>query len=377
MPDLYDLLDVAPDASGDDIKRAYRRKAREHHPDAGGDEETFKQVTHAYQVLSDEQKRARYDRFGDDGTPAGRGNGDPFGGFGGADGFGGIGDVIDAFFGQGFTGGGGGGARRRAQPGRDVLVGVELTLEEVATGVTREVPVEVAHACDICGGTGSASGKPAEACGDCRGVGQVQKVVRTAFGQLATAAPCAGCRGTGRRVSDPCTGCSGDGRTVQTSTYTVDLPPGLDTGDRLRVAGAGEAGRQGAPAGDLYVEVRLVEHELYERDGRDLLAEVRVPVTQAALGGSVTIPTVDGEDVEVDVPAGTQPGDVLRVKGAGLPGQGGGRRGDVGLLVRVEVPTDLDGEQRELLTRLAELRDEPLATRGKGLFGRLRDALNR
>lgn len=377
MPDLYELLDLPRDASADDIKRAYRRKAREHHPDAGGDEETFKQVTHAYQVLSDDQKRARYDRFGDDGTPGTRGNGDPFAGFGGAEGFGGIGDVLDAFFGQAF--GGGGGARRatRSQPGRDVLVGIEMTLEEVATGVTREVPVEVAHGCERCAGTGSASGQAPAACSTCRGQGQVQKVVRTAFGQLATAAPCAACRGTGRAVTDPCTGCGGDGRTVRTSTYTVEIPPGVDTGDRLRVSGAGEAGRQGAPAGDLYVEVQVADHDLYERDGRDLLAEIRVPVTQAALGGTVTVPTVHGDDVEVEVPAGTQPGDVLRVRGSGLPAQGGGRRGDVGLVVAVEVPTDLDTEQRELLERLAELRDEPLATRGRGLFGRLRDALQR
>ena len=200
-------------------------------------------------------------------------------------------------------------------------------------------------------------------------------MVRTAFGQLATAAPCAACRGTGHRVSDPCTGCGGDGRTVQRSTYTVDIPSGVDQGDRLRVSGAGEAGRQGARAGDLYVEVQVADHEVFERDGRDLLAEVTVPVTQAALGGSVTIPTVHGDDAEVAVPAGTQPGDVLRVRQAGLPGQGGnGRRGDVKLVVRVEVPTGLDDEQRSLLTQLAELRGEHLASQGRGLFTRLRDA---
>jgi molecular chaperone DnaJ len=374
VSDLYDLLGVPRDASADDVKKAYRRAAREHHPDAGGDEEAFKQVTHAYQVLVDPDKRARYDRFGDDGTPGTRGNGDPFGGFGGA-GFGGISDVIDAFFGSAF-GGGGGGARgpQRAQPGRDVLVPTELTLEEVATGVRREVPVEVAAACERCGGSGSASGAAPAPCGQCGGAGQVQRVVRTAFGQLATAAPCAGCRGSGRSVSDPCTGCGGDGRTVQRSTYTVDIPAGVDEGDRLRVAGAGEAGRQNAPSGDLYVEVHLVEHDLFERDGRDLLAEVTVPVTQAALGGSVSVPTVHGDEVEVEVPAGTQPGDVLRVKQAGLPAHGGGRRGDLKLLVRVRVPTDLDGPQRDLLTQLADLRGEHLASRGRGMFGRLRDA---
>lgn len=374
MSDLYELLGVPRDASTDDVKKAYRRAAREHHPDAGGDEETFKQVTHAYQVLADPAKRARYDRFGDDGTPGTRGNGDPFAGFGGA-GFGGIGDVIDAFFGSAF-GGAGGGARgpQRAQPGRDVLVPTELTLEEVATGVHREIEVEVASTCEICGGSGSATGAPAAACRQCGGAGQVQKVVRTAFGQLATAAPCAACRGTGRTVSDPCTGCGGDGRTVQRRSYTVDIPAGVDEGDRLRVAGAGEAGRQAAPAGDLYVEVRIAEHELFERDGRDLLAEVSVPITQAALGGSVTVPTVHGDEVEVEVPAGTQPGAVLRVRQAGLPGHGGGRRGDLRLLVRVLVPTDLDADQRALLEQLADLRGEHLASRGRGIFTRLREA---
>jgi molecular chaperone DnaJ len=374
VPDLYELLGVPRDASSDDVKKAYRRAAREHHPDAGGDEETFKKVTHAYQVLADPDKRARYDRFGDDGTPSTRG-GDPFAGFGGA-GFGGIGDVIDAFFGSAFGGGAAGGGRgpQRAQPGRDVLVPTELTLEEIAAGVHREIAVEVATACEICGGSGSASGQAAAACGQCGGAGQVQKVVRTAFGQLATAAPCAACRGTGRTVTDPCTGCGGDGRTVQRRTYTVDIPAGVDDGDRLRVAGAGEAGRQGAPAGDLYVEVRLVEHELFERDGRDLLAEVSVPVSQAALGGTVTVPTVHGDEVEVEVPAGTQPGAVLRVRQAGLPTRGGGRRGDLRLLVRVVVPTDLDTEQRALLEQLAELRGEHLASRGRGLFTRLREA---
>jgi molecular chaperone DnaJ len=373
VPDLYELLGVPRDASADEVKKAYRRAAREHHPDAGGDEETFKQVTHAYQVLADPDRRARYDRFGDDGTPSTRG-GDPFSGFGGA-GFGGIGDVIDAFFGSAFGGAAGGGrGPQRAQPGRDVLVPTELTLEEVATGVHREVEVEVASGCEVCGGSGSATGAPAAACRQCGGAGQVQKVVRTAFGQLATAAPCAACRGTGRTVGDPCTGCGGDGRTVQRRSYTVDVPAGVDDGDRLRVSGAGEAGRQGAPAGDLYVEVRIAEHELFERDGRDLLAEVTVPVTQAALGGTVTVPTVHGDEVEVEVPAGTQPGAVLRVRQAGLPGRGGGRRGDLRLLVRVLVPTDLDAEQRALLEQLAELRGEHLASRGRGLFTRLRDA---
>ncbi len=377
MSDLYELLQISRDAGEDEVKRAYRRKAREHHPDAGGDEEAFKAVTHAYQVLSDPTKRARYDRFGDDGTPAGRTAGDPFG-FGGA-GFGGIDDVIDAFFGQssGFGGAAGGRRSRREQPGRDVLVVVELTLEEVVTGVSRDIEVDVPRACDTCDGSGSAAGAGPTSCRTCGGAGQVQRVVRTAFGQLATAAPCAACQGTGRTVSDPCPDCSGEGRRPTKRTLRVDVPAGLEDGDRIPVRGEGEAGRNGAAAGDLYVQVRVATHELFERDGRDLAAEVSVPVTQAALGGSLAAPTVDGGEVEVPVPAGTQPGDVLTVRRAGLPVRGGGRRGDLHLVVRVEVPTGLDAEQRGLLEQLAAARGEELAQRSGGRFSRLRDVLQR
>jgi molecular chaperone DnaJ len=374
VPDLYDLLGVSRDASSDEIKRAYRRKAREHHPDAGGDEERFKQLTHAYQVLSDPDKRLRYDRFGDDDTPGSRG-GDPFGFSGG--GFGGIGDVIDAFFGSAFGGGAGGGAGRRTQPGRDVLVPLELTLEEVATGARRPIDIEVASTCEACEGSGSASGAAATRCDTCGGAGQVQRVVRTAFGQMATASPCPRCDGVGRTVGDPCGGCGGEGRRVESRTLTIEVPPGVDDGDRLRVSGAGEAGRRGAPSGDLYVELRIAPHEVFERDGHDLLADVTVPFTQAALGGSISVPTLVGDEVEVEVPPASQPGDVLVVRRAGLADRSGRPRGDLRLRLQVEVPTDLDGEQRELVERLAELRGEHLDSAGRGLFTRLRGAFQR
>jgi molecular chaperone DnaJ len=212
---------------------------------------------------------------------------------------------------------------------------------------------------------------------DLRRGGQVQRVVRTAFGQLATAAPCAACQGSGRTVGTPCQTCRGEGRRLDRRTLTVDVPAGLEDGDRIPLRGQGEAGRQGAAPGDLYVQVRVAPHALYERRGRDLTAEVRVPVTQAALGGTLRVPTLDGDEVEVPVPAGTQPGDVLTVRRAGLPMRGGGRRGDLDLVVRVEVPTGLDTEQRDLLSRFAELRGEPLAAQGPGLFTRLRDAFQR
>lgn len=372
MADLYELLGVDRSASTDEIKRAYRRKAREHHPDAGGDEDAFKEITHAYQVLSDPQKRARYDRFGDDGTPRTRGAGDPFGA--GGVGFGGLGDVIDAFFGTAFGGGGGSPRAERRQPGRDVLVPVELTFEEVASGVKKPVDVEVASTCDTCAGSGSASGASATTCQTCAGSGQVQRLVRTAFGQIATASACAACGGTGQQISDPCTACRGEGRRVQQRTITVNVPPGVEAGDRLRVAGAGEAGRLGAASGDLYVEVRLEPHEFLERDGRDLWAEIAVPFTQAALGAELTVPTVGGEEVTVKLPEGSQPGDVISVRKAGLPRKGGGPRGDLHVKVGVEIPRDMNTEQRELLERLAELRGEDVPANGNGLFRKLREA---
>lgn len=374
MPDLYALLGVPEKASADEIKKAYRRRARECHPDAGGDEEEFKRITHAYQVLSDPQARARYDRFGDDGTPQSRGAGDPFGFGAGAGGFGGIGDVIDAFFGTAFGGGAGGGRRQRTQPGRDVLVPLAVTLEDVARGTTAPVEVEVAVTCDQCGGAGSASGAAPTTCPDCGGRGQVQRVVRTAFGQLASATTCPRCDGAGTTVADPCPGCGGDGRHVQKRRITVEVPAGIDHGDRLRVAGAGEAGRLGASAGDLYVEVQVAEHEHYRREGRDLVADVSVPFVQAALGATLHVPSILGEEVAVDLPAGTQPGEVLRVRREGLPTRGGGPRGDLRLVVHVEVPTDLDAEQRTLVEQLAELRGEDVPERGGSLFTRLRDA---
>lgn len=371
MPDLYAILGVDRDASAQEIKSAYRRRAREAHPDAGGDEEEFKQVTHAYEVLSDPDKRRRYDRYGDDGTPSTRTTGDPFGGFGG-----GIGDVIDAFFGEAFSPGGGSRGRRQTRrKGRDVLVPLELELEEVLTAGPQPVEVEVAIACDVCGGSGSTSGGGPVACSTCGGAGQVQRVVRTALGKLATATTCPDCSGSGQELRDPCTGCGGEGRRVQSRTVTVEVPPGVDAGDRLRVSGAGEAGRQGAPAGDLYVEIRLAEHDLYERDGRDLHGSVTVPLVQAALGATVVVPGIDGAEVEIDVPAGTQPGDVVSTAEAGLPRQGGGARGRLHLHIGVEVPTDLDEEQHELLRRLATLRGEDVSERGNGLLARLRDAL--
>jgi molecular chaperone DnaJ len=353
MADLYGVLGLRPDAAADDIKRAYRQKAREHHPDAGGDAERFKELTQAYEVLSDPERRARYDRFGDDGTSRGRtGTADPFGFSGG------IGDVLDAFFGSGFGGGGFSGEPRQERAGRDVLVGVELTLEEVLTGVTRRVSVEVAVACERCDGHGSADRSAPVRCVGCGGSGRVQRMVRTPLGRMATASGCADCAGTGRRVVDPCPDCRGEGRRARAREVDIDIPAGLEEGDRIPQRGQGEAGRQGARAGDLFLQVQIRPHAFLARDGRSLHTRVRIPITTALLGGTVRVPALGGGDHEVQVPAGVQPGEVLLVAKAGLPVRGGGRRGDLHLHVDVEVPKRLGRRERELVRDWAEQRGE-------------------
>ncbi|MGA0830687.1 MAG: DnaJ C-terminal domain-containing protein [Nitriliruptoraceae bacterium] len=350
MADLYAVLGVAPDAPPEEVKRAYRRLAREHHPDAGGDEARFKEVAHAYDVLGDAERRARYDRFGDDGQGGGRG---------GDFGFGGIGDVIDAFFGgfgQGF--GGGGGGQRRDRAGRDVLVGVELTLDEVLTGVAREVAVEVASVCERCDGGGSADGRPPARCARCGGAGPLRRAGRPPLGNLTTASPCPDCEGTGRTATDPCRACRGEGRVVRARTVAVDLPAGLEDGDRIPLRGQGEAGRQGAPSGDLYVQVQVADHPSLARDGTDLHTIADVPVTVLLLGGRVVVGGVGDERHEVEVAAGTRPGTPIVVRRAGLPVRGGGRRGDLVVHLAVDVPAKLRREERELVARLAALRGE-------------------
>ncbi len=366
VADLYALLGVPRDASQDQIKRAYRRRARELHPDAGGDADAFKQVTHAYEVLSDPERRGRYDRFGDDATRTA--TSDPFG-FGG--GFGGLGDVFDAFFGTGFTTSS---RPRTDEPGRDVLVGIEVDLEEVALGTQREVSIDTAVPCERCDGSGSAGDGGPVTCRTCGGAGQVRRVVRSAFGQMATVRPCPDCRGSGRTVGDPCPHCQGEGRHRERRTVTIEVPPGVEHGDRLRVSARGEAGRRRARTGDLLVEVRVRPHEVFTRDARDLTCEVSVPLVHAALGATLEVPTLTGETTTVEMPPGTQPGDVLTIRRAGLPRRGGYDPGALHVRVNVEVPRVSSPEEEELLRQFAEVRGEQAPPAGRGLFRRLREA---
>ena len=368
MRDLYEILGVEREASDDEIKRAYRRRARELHPDAGGDEEEFKELTTAYEVLKNPAARANYDRFGDPRGPGGTG-GDPFSGFGD------ISDLINAFFGGG--GFGGGASRGPSGAGRDAIVDTVVALEEAADGVRRDIDVTVARPCDNCGGAGAAPGTSKVRCTTCGGSGAVQQVTRSVFGQMLTSSACPTCRGTGEQIPEPCPVCNGEGRRELAESVTVNIPPGVDDGVRLRVVGRGEAGRQGAPPGDLYVRVRVRPHEIFTRDGNDLHCELRLSMAQAALGGDVPVTTLHGEET-LRVEPGTQPGTVLTLRRHGMPKlSGGGARGNLHVHCRVETPRNLDGEQEELLRRFSELRGESLSdlsSGGRGIFERLRGA---
>lgn len=368
MRDLYEILGVGHDASEEDIKRAYRRLARSHHPDAGGDEASFKELTAAYEVLKNPQTRANYDRYGDPRGPAGGMGGDPFGGFGD------LNDLIDSFFG-GFGGRGRGTTRSGRQPGRDALVDVSVTLEEASSGVRRDVDVTVLRTCDTCGGSGASPGTSRVPCTRCDGAGAVQQVTRSVFGQMLTSTVCPRCDGAGSMIERPCPECSGQGRRRLTEQVTVDVPPGVGDGTRLRLSERGEGGRHGARAGDLYVRVRVAPHDIFQRDGNDLHCEVDVPMVQAALGADLQLPTLDGDHESVRVPPGTQTGDVVTLRRRGMPRlSGGGARGNLHVHFRVRTPTDATAEQEELLRRLAELRGEDVPAHGRGLFSRLKEA---
>jgi molecular chaperone DnaJ len=363
--DYYAVLGIARDASADEIKKAYRKLARELHPDVNPAEgERMKEVTEAYSVLSDTEKRQRYDL-----------GGDPFGGagFGGA-GFGGLGDIMDAFFGGG-AGGGGRGTRSRVRHGADVLVGLELELDEAAFGINKDVSFDTAILCEQCQGSGTAAGTHPETCTTCRGRGEVSQVQRSFLGQVMTSRTCPACGGAGTRITHPCPGCAGEGRLAERRTVTVKVPAGVEHGMRIRLTGEGEIGPGGGPAGDLYVEVVEKPHPVFEREGSDLHCKVTLPMTAAALGTTVTLRTLDSTE-DIVIKPGTQGGSVLPLRARGMPHLRGAGRGDLFVHVEVVTPAKLDDEQEELLRQLAKLRGEerPPGTPSGGLFGRLRDA---
>jgi molecular chaperone DnaJ len=371
--DYYELLGVGRDASQEQIKRAYRQAARKYHPDVNPDPEAearFKDISKAYEVLSDPERRARYDRFGvEDGASVGPGFG-----FG----QGGLDDLLGMFMdGFGFGGGGGrSGQRSRPGPprGADLEVTLPLEFTEAVFGAQKDVSIRTAVACTVCEGTGSAPGTVPETCPDCGGAGQLRRVRQSFLGQMVTSGPCIRCGGLGQVIASPCSTCSGEGRVAEERSYTVEIPAGVDSGTTLRLSGRGAIGPRGGGAGDLYVHVAVRPHPHLQRDGADLYHRLAVPMTQATLGASIAYETLDGEE-RLTIPRGMQSGHTIRMRGRGVPLVQGRGRGDLIVELVVETPEDLTDEQEELLRKLAELRGETVAEPEKGFFARLRSAM--
>ncbi|OAT26084.1 molecular chaperone DnaJ [Proteus myxofaciens] len=345
--DFYEVLGISKTADEKEIKRAYKRLAMKYHPDRNqGDKDSeikFKEVKEAYEVLSDSQKRAAYDQYGhaafEQGGFGGQGGG---GGFGGAD----FGDIFGDVFGDIF---GGGRRQQRAARGSDLQYNMDLTLEEAVRGVSKEIRIPTLETCDKCHGSGAKEGTSAETCSTCHGAGQVH--LRQGF--FTVQQPCPTCHGRGKVIKEPCSKCHGDGRVERYKTLSVKIPAGVDTGDRIRLSGEGEAGENGAPAGDLYVQVHVRQHHIFERDGNDLYCEVPINFAVAALGGEIEVPTLDGR-VKLKIPAETQTGKMFRMKGKGVKSVRTSGIGDLMCRVVVETPVKLNEKQKELMQQLGE-----------------------
>jgi molecular chaperone DnaJ len=369
--DYYEVLGLPREASEAEIKKAYRRLARDHHPDANPDdsgaEERFKELTEAYEVLSNPESRRAYDTYGHQIPRAGagtRGAADPFGGFQ---------DIFETFFGDRFGGPSGGsffGGSRAPSRGSDTEVEVEVTLREAASGVEREVKVQTVKECSVCGGVGGTSTRQ---CGTCGGMGAVRSVRESFFGQMVSTQTCPTCSGSGRIIEVVCENCQGSGRVAELATHSIRIPAGIEDGMRIRVAGAGNIGERGAPSGDLYIRVRVGEDPELIRDGDDLIHRMRINFVEASLGTEVEVPTLEGT-TEVRIEPGTQPGATLTLRGEGMPRLKRRGRGDLKVLVDVMVPTRLSAEQRELLKRFEASSGEETYGNGGGesFFDRLR-----
>ena len=384
MPDqdYYSVLGVARNVNDEEIRKAFRKKAMEFHPDRNKSpdaEEKFKEINEAYQVLSDTKKRAHYDRFGKAGVGANFSGDRPFDGF---DVFGGFGDIFDSFFGDAS------GRARQAQRGGDLQQRVVLAFEEAVFGVEKEIEINRLERCERCSGAGNEPGTSIDTCATCRGNGQVRRAQRSVFGQFTQVVACSGCQGRGRTISTPCSACRGFGRERRKRKIAVNIPGGVESGMQVRLTGEGDAGSEGGGLGNLYVHVDILEHPLFLREDSDLLYELPVNMAEAALGVEKFVPTLDGEDERLKLPQGTQPGTEFRIRGKGVPRLNGNRRGDLRVVVDVRVPGSLDGHQKKLLEELAKSfngdkrsrngsgpDDDDEEERDKGLFDRIKEAL--
>jgi len=371
LGDLYELLGVDRGASDEEIKRAYRKRARELHPDNNpGDEVSeakFKEVSLAYEVLRDPERRERYDRFGAEGVFSQGAGGSPF------DFDGGLGDIFEAFFGQ-MAGGGGRGRRRGPVPGADAEVSLRLTFAEAAFGARKELSVRLPVSCETCEGTGARPGTSAISCPDCQGTGEIRRIRQSLLGQVVTAAACGRCQGLGETIPTPCTQCRGEGRRLEDRSLVVEVPAGVEHGSTLRLADRGAAGPRGGPNGSLFVHLSVEADDRFERAGDDLHTTLSIAMTQAVLGCHVDVETLE-EPRTVAIAPGTQSGYEIRLKGLGIPHLRGRGRGDLFIHVAVEVPTELSARQEELLRELAAERGEEVTEGGHdGVFSRLRSA---
>lgn len=375
--DYYELLGIQKGASDEEIKKAYRKMAKKYHPDLNkGNAEAgqmFKDVNEAYSVLSDPEKKSRYDQFGHAGVDpsygAGAGGGGGFGGFGGMD-FD-VSDIFSSFFGGGF---GGGGASRRNAPiqGEDREVRVNLKFEEAVFGCDKEIKFNRIEMCDDCKGSGAAKGTSPETCSKCSGTGQVRVQQRTPFGVMQTQRTCDACGGKGKTVKSPCSACSGTGYIRKQKSFTVNIPAGINDGQSITLRGQGDAGRNGGPNGDLYVTVSVAKHKLFNRDGMNIYYDIPITFTEAALGAKINIATLEGEE-EYSIPEGTQPGTVFTLKNRGVTEIRGTRRGNLRFRVVVEVPKNLSSKQKDLLKEFAETCGDKNNSEKKSFFDKLKE----
>ena len=372
--DYYEVLGVSKGASEEEIKKAYKKLARKYHPDMNpGDkeaEEKFKEVNEANEVLSDPEKKARYDQFGFAGVDPNYGAGAGGGAYGaGGFDFGDLGDIFGSFFGGGFGG-------TRANPnapqrGESLRTSVTISFEEAAFGCEKEISIERVEQCDTCRGTGCEKGTTAEVCPDCRGTGMVQQRRQTPLGFMSTSAPCGRCGGKGRIIHQPCKACYGSGQLRRRKTLKVTIPAGIDNGQTISLRGQGNAGRNGGPAGDLLIVIAVRPHEIFRREGTSVLCEAPITFTQAVLGAELEIPTIDGK-VKYSIPEGTQSGTTFRLKGKGIPGLNGRARGDQYVTVYIETPRNLNREQKEALRKFSDTLGESNYEQRKSFFGKFK-----